>query len=203
MDLRPISNLLIRQRLAHCQRKCQSYLLMQKSKKPPSQGEKIIVLCTAGLEEIYLLEDPNILGVDDFGDSAIIIRVWIKTQPMKQWDVSREYRRRFKQAMRNAGTEIPFPRRDVWLHPSNEFQSILRGSGEGKGGQWSPFHLQNRCSTPRCPQQGRGRSSSNQRLIPIPSLNLAGLGSPNLAKTLSTERGILKISRQKKVLEKV
>lgn len=75
-----------------------------------------------------ILENPQILGVDDFGDSAVIIRVWIKTQPMKQWDVSREYRRRFKQAVRDAGTEIPFPQRDVWLHPSEEFRSVLQGS---------------------------------------------------------------------------
>ncbi|NJL45582.1 MAG: mechanosensitive ion channel family protein [Leptolyngbyaceae cyanobacterium SM2_3_12] len=42
-----------------------------------------------------ILDDPQISGVDDFGDSAIIIRVWIKTHPMQQWDISREYRRRF------------------------------------------------------------------------------------------------------------
>ena len=56
-------------------------------------------------------EEPQILGVDDFGDSAVIIRVWIKTDPMKQWDVSREFRRRFKQTLQNSDTEIPFPQR--------------------------------------------------------------------------------------------
>jgi small-conductance mechanosensitive channel len=74
-----------------------------------------------------ILEDPKILGIDDFGDSAVIIRVWIKTEPMKQWDVSREYRRRFKEAVESAGTEIPFPQRDVWLHPSEALQATLRG----------------------------------------------------------------------------
>jgi len=69
-----------------------------------------------------ILEEPQILGVDDFGDSAVIIRVWIKTQPMKQWDVSREFRRRFKQRLQDSKTEIPFPQRDVWLHPSGEFR---------------------------------------------------------------------------------
>jgi small conductance mechanosensitive channel len=75
-----------------------------------------------------ILEEPAILGVDDFGDSALIIRVWIKTQPMKQWDVSREYRRRFKQTLQNTDTEIPFPQRDVWLHPIDEFKINLQGS---------------------------------------------------------------------------
>lgn len=72
-------------------------------------------------------EDPQILGVDDFGDSALIIRVWIKTEPMKQWDVSREFRRRFKESVEAAGSEIPFPQRDVWLHPSDDFRVALLG----------------------------------------------------------------------------
>jgi small conductance mechanosensitive channel len=75
-----------------------------------------------------ILDDPQILGVDDFGDSSLIIRVWIKTQPMKQWDISREYRRRFKLAVQEAGTDIPFPQRDVWLHPSDEFRLTLQGA---------------------------------------------------------------------------
>ncbi len=74
-----------------------------------------------------ILEDPQILGVDDFDDSAIIIRVWIKTQPMKQWDVSREFRRRFKLAIEASDTEIPFPQRDVWLHPSDKLLRGLQG----------------------------------------------------------------------------
>jgi small conductance mechanosensitive channel len=78
-----------------------------------------------------ILDDPQILGVDDFGDSALIIRVWIKTEPMKQWDVSREFRRRFKQTLQNSDTEIPFPQRDVWLHPADEFRLSLQGSVDG------------------------------------------------------------------------
>ncbi|MFE4106030.1 mechanosensitive ion channel family protein [Almyronema epifaneia] len=71
--------------------------------------------------QTLILEDPKILGVDDFGDSALIIRVWIKTQPMKQWDVSREYRRRFQLAMQETDTSIPFPQREIWLHPAEAF----------------------------------------------------------------------------------
>lgn len=77
-----------------------------------------------------ILDEPQILGVDDFGDSALIIRVWIKTEPMKQWDVSREFRRRFKQTLQDSDTEVPFPQRDVWLHPSDEFRVTLQGSLE-------------------------------------------------------------------------
>lgn len=72
-----------------------------------------------------ILEDPQILGVDDFGESAVIIRIWIKTEPLKQWDVSREFRRRFKQSAEADGTEMPFPQRSVWLHTSDEFRTAL------------------------------------------------------------------------------
>lgn len=44
----------------------------------------------------HILETPEVLGVDDFGERGVVLRVWIKTQPLKQWDVSREYRRRLK-----------------------------------------------------------------------------------------------------------
>ncbi|MEO1593334.1 MAG: mechanosensitive ion channel family protein, partial [Cyanobacteria bacterium J06632_22] len=72
-----------------------------------------------------ILEAPEILGVDDFGDSAVMLRVWIKTQPMKQWEVSREFRRRFKQAMAAMDTSIPFPQRQVWLTVPNGLEVSL------------------------------------------------------------------------------
>ena len=43
-----------------------------------------------------MLEPVVISGVNDFADSAVIIRLVIKTKPMQQWAVGREYRRRLK-----------------------------------------------------------------------------------------------------------
>ncbi len=54
-----------------------------------------------------MLDEPEVLGVEDFGERGLTIRVWIKTQPLKQWDVAREYRRRLKVALDEAGIEIP------------------------------------------------------------------------------------------------
>ena len=56
---------------------------------------------------VPLLGEPEVLGVEDFGDRGLTIRVWIKTQPLKQWDVAREYRRRLKVALDGAGIDIP------------------------------------------------------------------------------------------------
>lgn len=62
-----------------------------------------------------VLEDPEILGVQDLGADAVVIRMWMKTQPGEQWTLSRELRRRLKLALDDAGIDIPFPQRTVWL----------------------------------------------------------------------------------------
>jgi len=62
------------------------------------------------------LEALEVVGVDKFGDSSVTIRVRMKTLPLKQWTISREYRRRIKKAFDAAGIEIPFPQRDIHVH---------------------------------------------------------------------------------------
>ena len=64
----------------------------------------------------YILETPQVLGVENFSDRGTIIRVWIKTEPLKQWEVSREFRRRIKTAFDNAGMPIQPPQQQVWLN---------------------------------------------------------------------------------------
>ena len=54
-----------------------------------------------------ILEPPQVLGIDSFGDRGVIIRIWLKTQTLKQWEVAREYRRRLKIALDTAGIPIP------------------------------------------------------------------------------------------------
>jgi moderate conductance mechanosensitive channel len=65
--------------------------------------------------ENVFLDVPEILGVERLGTDSVDIRLLIKTQPAKQWAVSRELRRRIKNAFDAAGVEIPFPQRTVWL----------------------------------------------------------------------------------------
>ncbi|MEP0754642.1 mechanosensitive ion channel family protein [Trichocoleus sp. Lan] len=43
---------------------------------------------------------------------------WIKTQPLKQWDVAREFRRRLKIAFDEAGVPIPLPQQEIWFNRS-------------------------------------------------------------------------------------
>jgi small-conductance mechanosensitive channel len=66
-------------------------------------------------ESAEILEEPEIWGVEEFGDSSIAIRLVVKTMPATQWSIARELRARIKEAFDREGFEIPFPQRTVWL----------------------------------------------------------------------------------------
>ena len=70
-----------------------------------------------------IVETPKVLGVDNFGDRGLIVRVWIKTQPLKQWDVAREFRRRLKIAFDKAGVSIPLPQQAIWVNDAELLKS--------------------------------------------------------------------------------
>jgi len=60
-----------------------------------------------------ILKPPQFLRVDDFGDSAIIIKILGDTKPLRQWDVTGELRKRLKIAFDKEKIEIPFPQRVI------------------------------------------------------------------------------------------
>jgi small conductance mechanosensitive channel len=65
-----------------------------------------------------ILEPLEMLGVDQFADSAVIIKCRIKTRPIKQWRVGREMNRRIKKTFDAKGIEIPFPHHTIyWGEP--------------------------------------------------------------------------------------
>ena len=70
----------------------------------------------------HILDELEVLGVDDFADSAVTIKVRIKTRPLKQWMVGRELRRRIKKTFDAQGIEIPFPHVSLYMgEVSNPF----------------------------------------------------------------------------------
>jgi moderate conductance mechanosensitive channel len=60
------------------------------------------------------IEPIEIFGLDQFADSALVIKARIKTRPIQQWSVGREYRRRLKIAFDKNNIEIPFPHTTVY-----------------------------------------------------------------------------------------
>lgn len=59
----------------------------------------------------HIMTPPAFLRVDEFADSAVIIKILGDTAPIKQWDVAGELRKRLKIAFDKEGIEIPFPQR--------------------------------------------------------------------------------------------
>ena len=62
-----------------------------------------------------ILAPLDILGVDKFADSAVIIKARIKTVPIQQWAVGREMNRRIKKKFDELGIEIPFPHMSLYF----------------------------------------------------------------------------------------
>lgn len=78
-------------------------------------------------DDIYassILAPLEIVGVDAFADSAVIIKARIKTKPLKQWEVGREFNRRMKHAFDKNNIEIPFPQRVITV-VSNQTNSTI------------------------------------------------------------------------------
>jgi small-conductance mechanosensitive channel len=78
--------------------------------------------------ESDILEPIEILGLDQFADSAVIIKARTKTKPIKQWSVAREFNRRLKKKFDEKGIEIPFPHVTLYM-------------GQDKTGQAPPLNV--------------------------------------------------------------
>lgn len=70
-----------------------------------------------------ILEPIQVLGLEQFAESSVVIRSRLKTKPGQQWLVGREFNRRLKKRFEAAGIQIPFPHRTLQL--------------EGVGTRWS------------------------------------------------------------------
>ncbi len=62
-----------------------------------------------------ILEPIQVLGVDQFADSAVVIKARIKTRPMTQWSVKRGFNRLMKYRFDELGIEIPYPHQTIYF----------------------------------------------------------------------------------------
>jgi small conductance mechanosensitive channel len=60
-----------------------------------------------------LPEPPEVLGIDEISHTGMLVRVWIKTAPIEQWSVGREFRLRVRQAFETNKIEIGRPQ---WIN---------------------------------------------------------------------------------------
>ena len=75
-----------------------------------------------------ILEPIEILGLDKFADSAVIIKARTKTKPIRQWAVGREFNKRLKKRFDEKNIEIPFPHMTLYV-------------GQDKEGRSAPLHV--------------------------------------------------------------
>ncbi len=62
-----------------------------------------------------ILAPLEVLGVDSFGDNAVIIKARTKTKPIQQWRIGREFNRRIKKKFDELNIEFPFPHRTIYF----------------------------------------------------------------------------------------
>jgi small conductance mechanosensitive channel len=61
-----------------------------------------------------ILDELEIVGVERWGDSAVVLRCRFKVLPLEQWNTRREFLRRLKRAFDEHGIEIPYPHLTVY-----------------------------------------------------------------------------------------
>lgn len=61
-----------------------------------------------------ILDTKEVFGIEQLTHTGIVIRVWIKTTPLKQWDVARELRRRLKIVFDQNHIQIGIPQQ-IWV----------------------------------------------------------------------------------------
>jgi small conductance mechanosensitive channel len=61
-----------------------------------------------------MIDPPQVLGVEQLGDSAVVLRAVVKVSSMERWNVRREAFRRVKNRFDAEGIEIPFPHMTVY-----------------------------------------------------------------------------------------
>lgn len=86
-------------------------------------------------DEVYgknITGEFELLGVDGFEDTGALIRARLKTIPLMQWAVKREFNRRIKRAFDDYGISFPYPHHRLYFGESTEGEAaplrILRAT---------------------------------------------------------------------------
>lgn len=102
--------------------------------------DRVVKVLAAIVEEMrkekpftrWIQEPLDVVGVDRFADSAVILLVRIKTQPIRQWAVGREFNRRMKLAFEREDIEMPFPARTIYFGDDSDEPPVARVRNRAK-----------------------------------------------------------------------
>jgi moderate conductance mechanosensitive channel len=88
-----------------------------------------------------MFEEPEIFGLDKFASSALVVKGRIRTRPIRQWQVGREFLRRIKIAFDAEGIEIPFPHQTLYFgEASKPFDVRMTEARRPGGGEEASGH---------------------------------------------------------------
>ena len=90
--------------------------------------DRVVDVMRRVAEEMYaepnyraaMLDPIEIFGVDGFTEAAVIIKARLKTMPLQQFNIGREYRRRLKKAFDAAGIEMSLAQRVVRIGETSQ-----------------------------------------------------------------------------------
>lgn len=91
----------------------------------------------------------EVMGVNELGDSAVVIKTRTRTIAGRQWSVAREMRRRIKRRFDEIGIEIPFPHQTIYF-------------GEPKSGSAPPANISLRHNGERKQRSGDAKFGRSQ-----------------------------------------
>ncbi|SDB12356.1 small conductance mechanosensitive channel [Desulfonatronum thiosulfatophilum] len=86
-----------------------------------------------------ILEDLEVFGLNNLSDSAVEIRVRLKTMPSRQFTIRRAFLQKMKRIFDERGIEIPFPHQTIWFGEDKKgFAPPIRVIRESKDHRPSP-----------------------------------------------------------------
>jgi small conductance mechanosensitive channel len=86
-------------------------------------------LANDGYYKKLIKSPPQVLRVQNLGDSGIDIRILGDTKPMTQWEVTGELRRRLKKAFDEEGIEIPWPHTKIYFN-EKQLEKLIAWAGK-------------------------------------------------------------------------
>ncbi len=60
-----------------------------------------------------ILEEPRVLGIIEFGESQMVLRMVMRVKPLTHWETERDLRKAIKESFDKSGVPIPYPHRVV------------------------------------------------------------------------------------------